>query len=55
MQDDRNAGLRQLPGRLGPGEAAADDVNGLVRLGGLKLAICHSMIIRLVGSGLQWW
>jgi hypothetical protein len=49
MQDDRNAGLRQLPGRLGPGEAAPDDMNGL------KLALCHSMIIRLVGSGLQWW
>ena len=26
MQDDRNAGLRELPGRLGPGEATPDDM-----------------------------
>ena len=30
MQRDRHAGLRELPGSLGAGEAAADDMDGLV-------------------------
>ena len=29
MQDNRNPGLRQLPGRLRTGQAAANDMNGL--------------------------
>ena len=29
MQHDRHAGLRRLPCRFGPGEAAADDVDGI--------------------------
>ena len=49
VQDDRNAGLRQLPGRLGPGEATPHHVDGL------KLAVCHSMIIRPAGRKPQWW
>jgi hypothetical protein len=49
MQDDRNAGLRQLPGRFGPGKATPHHMDGL------KLALCHSMIIRLARSEPQWW
>jgi len=49
MQDDRDAGLGQLPGRLGPGKTTPHDMNGL------KLALCHSMIIRPAGNAPQWW
>src|SRR5262249_31725075 len=48
VQHDGDACLRELPGRLGACEPAADNVNWLY------LTHCHSMMHRLMANKLQW-
>ncbi len=53
VEDDRNAGLRDLPGCLRSREAAADDVNGLGRAHAPPLAGVRSAINRFAAAGFK--
>jgi hypothetical protein len=48
VKDNRDAGLRNLPGRLRAGETTAYDMHVM------KMAGCHLMILKPGDANLQW-
>jgi hypothetical protein len=48
VQNNRDAGLRNLPGRLRTAETTAYDMHVM------KMAGCHLMILKPADANLQW-